>query len=778
MTRSIARASSILVLLVGVASSPLHAQSASDGFNPGANALGVLGFAEQPDGKILVVGGFTTLGGGGTGTTSRNRIGRLYADGSLDTSFNPGANGNVNGVVRQPDGRILVFGEFTMLGGGFTGTTARQYLGRLNADGSLDTSFNPGANGRIVALALQPDGKILVAGFFTGLGGGTGTTPRANIGRLDADGSVDVSFNPGANGQVGGLALQADGKILVGGAFTMLGGGGTGTTTRNRIGRLNPDGSLDTGFNPGANNSVFELAVQADGKIVVTGFFTGLGGGTGTTSRNRIGRLNNDGSLDASFDPGANGTVGALAVQADGKLMVGGTFTALGGGTGTTPRRNVGRLNADGSVDSFDPGTTGTGDVFALLQQADGKILVGGFFTGLGGSTGTTPRSHLGRLYADGTVDADLNPGANGHVITLAVQRDGKILAGGGFTMLGGGGTGTTARSYVARLNPDGSLDASFNPGANSYVLTLAVQPDGKILVGGVFTMLGGGTGTSPRNFIGRLNPDGSVDAAFNPGTNGQVNVIALEPDGQILVGGDFSNLAGSSRSNIGRLNADGSIDASFNPGASGGVLDGAVWALSVQPNGQILTGGDFTSLGGGSRANIGRLNPDGSLDASFNPGANSFVQSFAVQSDGKIVVGGSFTSLGGGGTTPRSRIGRLNPDGSLDASFDPGASGDVFALAAQSDGKILVAGAFTALGGGGTGTAPRNRIGRLNADGSLDASFDPGANGDVLTVTLQPDGKVLAGGPFTTLGRWRERYDEPAIGSGGSATPTLRSSV
>ena len=731
----------------------MHAQSASDGFNPGANALGVLGFAEQPDGKILVVGGFTTLGGGGTGTTSRNRIGRLYADGSLDTSFNPGANGNVNGVVRQPDGRILVFGEFTMLGGGFTGTTARQYLGRLNADGSLDTSFNPGANGRIVALALQPDGKILVAGFFTGLGGGTGTTPRANIGRLDADGSVDVSFNPGANGQVGGLALQADGKILVGGAFTMLGGGGTGTTTRNRIGRLNPDGSLDTGFNPGANNSVFELAVQADGKIVVTGFFTGLGGGTGTTSRNRIGRLNNDGSLDASFDPGANGTVGALAVQADGKLMVGGTFTALGGGTGTTPRRNVGRLNADGSVDSFDPGTTGTGDVFALLQQADGKILVGGFFTGLGGSTGTTPRSHLGRLYADGTVDADLNPGANGHVITLAVQRDGKILAGGGFTMLGGGGTGTAARSYVARLNPDGSLDGSFNPGANSYVLTLAVQPDGKILVGGVFTMLGGGTGTSPRNFIGRLNPDGSVDAAFNPGTNGQVNVIALEPDGQILVGGDFSNLAGSSRSNIGRLNADGSIDASFNPGASGGVLDGAVWALSVQPNGQILTGGDFTSLGGGSRANIGRLNPDGSLDASFNPGANSFVQSFAVQSDGKIVVGGSFTSLGGGGTTPRSRIGRLNPDGSLDASFDPGASGDVFALAAQSDGKILVAGAFTALGGGGTGTAPRNRIGRLNADGSLDTSFDPGANGDVLTVTLQPDGKILVGGPFTTLG-------------------------
>ena len=130
------------------------------------------------------------------------------------------------------------------------------------------------------AVAVQADGKILVGGVFTTLGGGgTGTTPRNRIGRLNADGSLDTSFDPGANGAVDAVAVQADGKILVGGGFTMLGGGGTGTTPRNRIGRLNADGSLDTSFNPGANDSVHAVAVQADGKILVGGGFTTLGGG-------------------------------------------------------------------------------------------------------------------------------------------------------------------------------------------------------------------------------------------------------------------------------------------------------------------------------------------------------------------------------------------------------------------------------------------------------------------------------------------------------------------
>jgi uncharacterized delta-60 repeat protein len=757
----------ILTRIIAVACAVLatcaiaRAQSLDTSFNPGANS-NVNSLAVQPDGKILVGGNFTTLGGGGTGTTTRNKIGRLNADGSLDLSFNPGANGGVSTIVVQADGKILLGGGFTTLGGGGTGTTSRNYVGRLNADGSLDTSFNPGANYAITVVAVQPDGKILVGGYFTTLGGGgIGTTSRNYLGRLNADGSLDTSFNPGANGGVSTIVVQADGKILLGGGFTTLGGGGTGTTSRNYLGRLNADGSLDTSFNPGANNWIDAVAVQANGKILVGGYFTMLGGGgTGSTPRSYVGRLNADGSLDPSFNASATDSVYALAVQPDGKILVG-KYHELN----LAHAPSIYRLNAEGSADglgdlSFEGGADGS--VVALAVQPDGKILVGGFFTLLGGNeNGTTPRNRIGRLNADGSLEVDFNPGANYAVFAVAVQADGKILVGGAFTTLGGGGTGTTTRNKIGRLNADGSLDATFDPGANSTVLAMAVQADGKILIGGAFTTLGGGgTGTTSRNYLGRLNADGSLDTSFNPGANSGVYAVAVQADGKILVGGGFTTLGGggsgtTTRNRIGRLNADGSLDTSFNPGAND-----YVYAVAVQADGQILVGGYFTTLGGGgtgttTRNRIGRLNADGSLDTSFNPGANNVVQAVAVEADGQILVGGSFTTLGGGGTgtTFRDYLGRLNADGSLDTSFNPGANNWVDAMAVQADGKILVGGAFTTLGGGGTGTTTRNRIGRLNADGSLDATFDPGANNPVFAVAVQADGKILVGGYFTTLG-------------------------
>ena len=740
------RLAGIMCAVLGLAA-VAHAQSAVDGFDPGANSF-VYSVAVQADGKILVGGNFSTLGGGGTGTTLRNYFGRLNSDGSLDTSFNPGANGQVRTVAVQADGKILVGGFFSMLGGGGTGTTSRKYLGRLNADGSVDTSFNPGANGGVYAVAVQADGKILVAGVFTGLGGGTGTTTRNHLGRLNADGSLDMTFNPGANDWVFAVAEQADGKVLVSGGFTTLGGGGTGSTTRNYLGRLNADGSLDTSFNPGANEWVMAVAVQADGKILVGGYFTTLGGGgTGATTRNHLGRLNADGSLDATFNPGVSGPhVAAVVVQPDGKILVSLVYS-------------IGRLDADGSLDpSFNP--VANSIVRNVVVQADGKILVGGDFTTLsGGGTGATTRNYLGRLNADGSLEVDFNPGANERVNAVAVQADGKILVGGTFTTLGGG-TGTTTRNHIGRLNADGSLDTTFNPGANSDVYAVAVQPDGKILVGGLFTGLGGGTGTTPRNFLGRLNTDGSLDTTFNPGASGTVFVIAVQPDGKILVGGSFITLGGggdgtTTRNHIGRLNADGSLDTTFNPGANG-----SVYALAVQPDGRILVGGLFSTLGGGgdgttTRNHIGRLNADGSLDTTFNPGANGAVYALTVQADGKILVGGFFSTLGGGGTgtTTRNHLGRLDADGSLDMIFNPGADDNVFAVAVQADGKILVGGFFTMLGGGGTGTTSRNFLGRLNGDGSPDPSFNPGANGFVLALTVQADGKILVGGGFVTLG-------------------------
>src|SRR6266567_2850113 len=645
--------------------------------------------------------------------------------------FDPGADRNVKALAVQPDGKIIVGGTFSTLGGGGTGTTTRKHIGRLNPDGTLDLSFDPGANDIVDALAIQADGKIVVGGFFTTLGGGgSGTSVRNHIARVNPDGTLDTSFDPGANAEITCLAIQADGKILVGGSFTTLGGGGTGAFVRNRIARLNPDGTLDMTFNPGANDRISAIALQPDGKILVGGNFTTCGGGgIGTVPRSCIARLNPDGTIDAGFDPGANNDVKGLAVQPDGKILVVGDFLKIGGGgTGVISRHLIARLNIDGSVDSFDPGANDPA-VSCVALQADGKVLVGGPFTTLGGGgSGMYTRNFIGRLYADGTLDNNFDPGANSSVRAVALQSDGKILLGGDFTTLGGGGIGTTARSRLGRLDPDGTLETSFNPGANSTVQALAVQTDGKIVAGGSFTTLGNG-GTTARNRLGRLNPNGTVDTGFAPGANRPVRALAMQANGKILVAGDFTTLGGGGtgttmRNKIGRLNADGTLDTSFNPGANQSVR-----ALAVQANGKILVAGDFTTLRSGSvtmvRNHLGRLNSDGTLDTSFDPGANGLVEELAVQADGRILVAGDFTTLGGGGTgtTVRNRIGRLNADGTLDSSFDPGANLAVLALAIETDGKILVGGNFTTLGGGGTGTMPRNSVGRLtNADAALEA--------------------------------------------------------
>ena len=214
-------------------------------------------------------GYFTALGG-----QSRTNIGRLNADGTLDTNFNPPARGGVNCLALQPDGKILVGGYFTALGG-----QSRTNIGRLNADGTLDTSFNPtvgSPNWTVISLAVQADGKILVGGRFTTLG----DQARMNIGRLNADGTLDTDFNPGAvsYSQVNSLALQADGKVLVGGYG---------------LGRHNADGTLDASFNPWVRGigalATLSMALQADGKILVGGVFTTLGG----QSRTNICRLVN-----------------------------------------------------------------------------------------------------------------------------------------------------------------------------------------------------------------------------------------------------------------------------------------------------------------------------------------------------------------------------------------------------------------------------------------------------------------------------------------------------
>ena len=308
---------------------------------------------------------------------------------------------------------------------------------------------------------------------------------------------------------------------------------------------------------------------------------------------------------------------------------------------------------------------------------------------------------------------------------------------------------GAVDRTY----NPDSDADTdpayNLHPGANATVFTTAVQSDGRTLLGGSFT----GFNTKPRNRIARANLDGSNDASFNPpgGADDFVSSIVLDASGKILTGGAFTSFNGVGRRGIARLNNDGTLDGTFNPGLG---ANGTVWCVALQGNGLILIGGEFTSVNGTNRNYIARLGTDGLLDPTFDTssGPNGPVLTMALQPDGRVLIGGEFTSVGG---VPRNHIARLNANGSLDTSFDPasGTDGIVYSIARQGDGGVLLGGAFTHLR-----DTSRPSIGRLNADGSLDLTFDPGAgaNDTVYTVVLQNDGTILLGGLFTSYNQTR----------------------
>lgn len=689
----------------------------------------------QPDGKIIAAGSFTIYKG-----ISYNRIIRLNTDGSIDNSFavGTGFDAGVNTVVVQPDGKIVVGGNFA----NFNGTPAGAIV-RLMPDGSLDATFNtlsgtgftysPGILGKIRTISLQSDGKMIVGGEFLYYNGSN----IANLIRLNANGSIDGTFNSSGaliNSFVWTTAIQPDGKILVGGDFLAFNG-----VTQKYILRLNTDGTADATFNTGSycNGKLRSIAIQPDGKIVIAGYFTSYNG----VARNSIARLNADASLDLSFNPGTgfNTWVSRVALQADGKILAGGGFLTFNGST----RNGIVRINSDGSLDAGYNPYTGSSSyyVWSFAVQPNGKIIFGGSFNSVNG----VYSYKIARIEEDGSLDVSFNPlnGANHTVYTTTVQSDGKIIVGGEFTSFN-----TVQRNRIARLFPDGALDPAFDPGSgfNSAVKAVAVQPDGKILAGGQFTQLNG----LEVNRIVRLNNDGTQDNSFNSGSgfDGTVQAILIQSDGQIVVGGSFTTYNGSPVNRIVRLNADGTLDAGFTTGTG---FNGTVYAISQQSNNKLILGGSFTNFNGTTRNKICRLNADGSLDASFNStaGYTGDIYSLDIQTDGKTVIGGSFANS----SYTRIFLSRVNVNGTEDFTFNPPTPENVvYAVKIQSTGKVVVGGLFNTPNAGGPG---RKRIMRINSTGTLDLIFNPGVGfnkGAVNTISLQPDGMIIAAGSFDTL--------------------------
>jgi uncharacterized delta-60 repeat protein len=604
----------------------------------------------------------------------------------------------------------------------------------LTSASIVDESFRPfvtKTNSTLInAIAIQPDGKYLVGGDFTSASGEI----VDSIARFNPDGTLDSSFKPQFAGFVYCLFIQNDGKILVGGTVKVIVNG----ITHLGILRFNPDGSLDSSFLNGTGNTgVRSIAVQPDGKVIVGGTFASFGG---PENWNGLARLNTDGSLDTAFNPrSGGGGVFSLALLADGKIMAGGEFTSMNG----QPQRGITRLNSDGSLDSsFTINTEGS--VKVLKLQADGKIMFGGRFDSVSGFL----LRDLGRLNADGTLDQGFHYDYGeygGTTYAFEQQPDGKILVGGLFQESGNG-----ARRNLFRLNQDGSIDEAFSTSiVQQLIYTIAVQNTGQILAGGTRP----GEENAYRNLFYRFNSNGNFDSGFpaSVGVDGAALALGALPNGKIYVGGDFVEVNGKDRKRITRLNANGTLDTTFNSTGT----NGTVFDLAVQPDGKVIIVGDFGLINGASRLRIARLNYDGSLDTSFNigTGVNDSVNQVTLQPDGKIIIGGIFAAYNG---ITRNKLARLNGDGSLDTSFNagsPGPSNSIQEIATAPDGKILVGGTFGTLNGQTVG-----QITRLNPDGTRDMSFNAGGVGttgppnilrSVNSIIVQPDGKIMIGGIF-----------------------------
>ncbi|WP_299130081.1 T9SS type A sorting domain-containing protein [uncultured Winogradskyella sp.] len=681
----------------------------------------VRSIAIQNDGKALIAGNFTSYN-----ELTSNRITRLNIDGSLDTSFSSGTgpNSEISLIEVQDDGKIIILGFFTSYNG-----IPSNRIARLNSDGSLDTSFSFGSGSSISTIAIQNDGKILVA-------------RSTNIFRLNIDGSLDTDFNSGslAASSIRKIVILDDGKILIGGTFTSYNG-----IESNHIARLNSDGTLDTSFSSGtgvdaaANTAINIIETQDDGKIVVSGNFTSYNG----IPSNSIARLNSDGSLDSNFNSGMgpDNSVSSIVIQDDEKILIGGSFSNYNG----IESNRIARLNNDGSLDSnFNSGIGPNNSVFKISIQDDGKILTGGNFL----TYNELSIRNIARLNSDGSLDINFNAstGANNTVNTVKIQDDEKILIGGSFSNYNG-----TESNRLARINSDGSLDISFSSGtgSNSRILRMELQDDDKIIISGNFTEYNGIT----TNNIARLNNNGSLDTSFNSGSGvgtsfstPLIGPIAIQDDGKILIGGSFTTYNGTEINRLARLNSDGSLDTSFNIGVG---FDNTVDIITIQDDGRILISGEFTSYNGATSNDLVRLNSDGSLDTNFNTGTgvNNSVFTSTIQDDGKIIIAGNFTSYNG---IESNKIARLNSDGSLDTSFSSslGSNFSIFILDIQDDGKILASGDFTSFNG-----IPSNDIVRLNSNGSLDTSFNTGTgvNTFISTLAIQDDGNIIIVGGFTS---------------------------
>ncbi|MEN6626553.1 MAG: hypothetical protein ABFD69_10030 [Candidatus Sumerlaeia bacterium] len=705
--------------------------------------------AIQSDGKVLF--GFNDGG-----------LYRLNTDGSMDEDFNFAASVDfsVMAMTSQPDGKTILGGDFTRVYG-----IPRNRIARLNSDCSLDHSFNAGVgtNKAVTGIGVQPDGKIVIVGAFSRAGGQW----RNNIARLNADGSLDAAFNPNVSGSIGKMWMRPDGKFLLSGPFKTIGG-----TTCTTIARLNANGTVDPTFDPVFGSSADKIdcvEVQPSGKVLISGKFALFG-----ATERMILRMNSDGSLDREFTTiRPNRVARNMFTRSDGRILVAEYSTVDSEGTCTRIRA----YNALGFPETFDSWFHLDGAIYSIVEQDDGKILLGGDFEQQGVSIPEDlHRINLARLNPDGVVDRVFKTiMTNGAVYAFSLRQDARILLGGAFTRIATGrfliNTWHTPsrfcpRRHLALLEADGGFDTLLEApvfAPDGEISAVATDCDQGFFVGGKFKSIY----RYPVPGAARMTVGAALDSTFAPQAR-QASVMAALPDGRVML--CDCPTSGSQGHVLTRRNADGTTDTSFGKVR----VDARVDSMLLQPDGGVIIAGNFHQVGGRTLHQVARVDGIGSVTLTFNTGHGfdagelhylhhgdedstdlpdeliiehrGRVNSVALQSGG-IIAGGLFDRIA---YVDRANVARLDMNGIVDTTFDPGigADGEVFAVAVQPDGKVLIAGAFQHVDG-----VIRNGVARLNPDGALDETFvpDTGEFNYFHTLALQADGKIVMGGFYSS---------------------------
>lgn len=697
-------------------------------------------FTLQPDGKVIVVGNscLSKLYKEEL-IVEKNHILRLNDNLSTDDTFKSGVGFDSSpfDVTTQPDGKILVGGGFTKYNG-----NAVQKIIRLNSDGTLDNSFNIKNNGfnsftfnYVHGIKLLPNGKIIISGKFNV--SKYSSFRGINLIRLNSDGTIDETFQPGYGGQNGmfKFEIQPDNKIVRVYLTTI------GTTDTYKIDRLNPNGDIDSAFKPidgfqsicSSGTVDYEgmfdckLAIQNDGKILFGGCFTKFN----YIDTSGLMRFNSDGTTDTSFKYTVPGypmvTAKDFIILPNNKIL----------------KHNLSIIETDGKstdlpIIKLDANTRS----IKVLQSSDDKLIVC-TENEVSPSPGTVTRHHK-FIKIDLTTQKtniqsqpstfyegnDVIQKSNGDIILLGNSRNNfNTKYHDGIKLLDKNGFLKYNNSFYENLyNQTQNNKNSFRKGL--------VQTDDKIIV------LQHTYGT--KQSLIRFNNDYSIDNSFACDIVGSLLILNLQKDGKVIFGSNQHN-------DINRINNDGSIDTSFIPNSSlENGADGKIYCVTIQKDNKILIGGDFTSYNGFETKNILRLNNDGSIDKTFHSDKtlSGYVSSIAVQSDEKIIIGGDNLSQIDGNYVD---IRRLKDNGEIDNTFNSYATKydhGISRIYIEPNDKILLVSKKNSE----YSNDNNSEFKRLESNGLIDSTFDigEGFNGNINSIFKQVDGSFIITGGFT----------------------------